>query len=284
MTKTKADVVVAKIEDNTSLVGPDYLTGNENTGMGELGQGDYKIPRMLLLQPLSPAVRSFKGEAIPGSFWHNVLNTSLGTSFSFVPIIARKRIIVWRPRGDDDGGILAYSEDGVNWVSGANSTFKIKLKGKAEPVEWRTGKNVLNSGLLNWGTSDPDDMNSAPAATTSYEYLCHLIDRPEASPIVMSLNKTSLPIAKGFNTSLMMTKKPIYCIKVVCSVEEQTRGKDAWYVPKFKLDGYVDRKTYEMTKHLSEQYQNYKPDVEEEIMSIKNGENTSKIVDDQIPF
>lgn len=243
---------------------PDYLKGTEKTGLEELGAGDFKIPRIMLLQPLSPAVRSFPGEAIPGHFWHTGMNISLGDKFEFVPVLARKRVILWRPRDDNDGGILAFSADGKTWQSGGNSKFTVKLRDRKEPVTWETGKDVQSSGLLDWGSSDPDDSESAPAATTSYEYLCYLLAHPHLSPCVLSCNKTALPKAKAFNTSLMMmaqARKPTTCLNVVCFVDEQTEGKNAWYVPNFKMNGTVSKEVYETTSKMQELHANYQAEI-----------------------
>lgn len=251
-----------------NLATPDYLTGAESTGLEDLGASDFKIPRLLLLQALSPAVtRDHPGAAIPGHFWHTGLSTDLGNKVNMVPLIARKRVILWRPQEDNGGGILAFSADGKNWLNGANQEFSVRLKGVKNPVVWSTKGNVAQSNLLNWGTSNPEDPESAPAATLSYEYLCYLTDHPELSPVVLSCNKTALPRAKQFNTALLVmanSRKPSYCLNVELTVGQERDGNNSWFVPNFRVAGTITKEVFDITSELNKKHQTYVSDPEQE--------------------
>lgn len=263
----EASTAVAVKQQSNALAVPDYLKGTEASGIESLGGQDFKIPRIMLLQPLSPAVKYFPGIAIPGHFWHTGLNVDLGDSLQFVPLLARKRVILWRPQDDNGGGMLAFSADGKTWQSGANTKYQVYLKGIKEPITWDTKSNVQASGLLEWGTANPNDVDSPPAATASYEYLMYLIGAPHLSPAVFSCNKTSLPRAKQFNTGLLMmaqAKHPIYCLNVKCNVVTQTEGRNSWFVPNFVIDGTVQKDVYEVTSKLSAQHANYVAEVSQE--------------------
>lgn len=264
---------VVKSQPNNGLVVsfdslPDYLpSGVKNTGIENLDKNDFKTPRITLLQGLSPQLQSFPETAKPGHFWHTGLNINLGERFIFTPITAAKRVILYRPRGDQDGGILAFSKDAKSWDIGGNQKFSVKLKGKKTPVEWNTGDSVANSGLTEWGSKDPEDADSPPAATMIYEYLCYLPARPELSPCVLSLSNTSLPNGKNFNTSLLTmarSGRPIYCLAVECFPETETNSDGTWTVPNFKMLGFANKETYEAAKVLSETYSNYKVDYAED--------------------
>lgn len=261
MAKQKAPKNEVTVPKSTALAAldavPDYLQDTGSTGLEGLGKDDFRVPRIKLLQALNPEVRSFQGIAIPGEFWHTGGNISLGSEFLFVPILAGKRVILWDPNeGQRGGDILAFSKDGVNWQAGANKTFPVKLKG-GKSVTWATGKNVAASKLDEWGSSDPSVDNSPPAATLIYEYLCYLPDRPELGPCVMGAFRTAIPNAKGFNTSLFMLRKPTASVAVRCFADEKTEGRQAWFVPQFKLAGYVSRELYAVTSKLGEQYAEY---------------------------
>lgn len=259
---------------------PDFLKDEKSSGINGLDQSDFRVPRIKLLQPLSPEVRDYPGVAIPNVFWHTGANKSLGAEFECVMLNISKRVILWAPR-DTGGGLLAYSNDSKYWASGGNTEFQVKLKGKKELVTWRTGKDVEASGLMEWGSSDPDDEKSAPAASLVYEYIMFLPGTPELSPCTLSLYRTGVRSAKQLNTSLLMVRKPPYCIKVRVGVKMEQSGSDTWSVPAFNLNGYVDKPTYEVTKALSERYEDYKP----EIQPDEEMETTvKKNVDDNIPF
>ncbi len=262
MAKTKE---LVKSSESSGMIpfdsSPDYLpTTIKNTGMEAMGKDDYKTPRIVLLQGLSPQLETFDGLAKKDHFWHTGMNVSLGQEFDFVPVIASKRVILWRPRNDQEGGILAFSKNGKTWDTGGNQKFSVKLKGRKEAVIWNTGKDVLSSRLTEFGTSNPDESNSAPAATVVYEYLIYMPKHPELSPCVLGLSKTALPNGKNFNTSLAMIARqgrPISCLGARCFVEETSNNDGAWTIPNFKLMGYVPKDIYAVTQKLAETYGDY---------------------------
>jgi len=247
---------------------PDYLPATtKNTGIEGLGKDDYKTPRILLLQGLSPQLTNFPETARAGHFWHTGLNVSLGDEFTFVPVTVNKRVILWRPRNDNNGGILAFSKDGIKWDTGANQKFQVKLRDRKETVTWDTGKDVNSSGLTMFGTADPDNSESGPAATTVYEYLIYLPEHPELSPCVMGVSKTGLPNGKGFNTSLMTiarTGKPVNCVAVRAFAEEKSGDGNKWTVPNFKLLGWAPKSAMEVAAKMAETYADYKVEYTED--------------------
>lgn len=258
----KQEVAITKPSDIIPFDSvPDYLKDQAQSGLESLGKDDFKIPRIKLLQALNPEIQSFKGEAIPGEFWHTGANISLGSEFKFVPIVAGKRVILWDPNdGNQDGGIIAFSKNAKDWISGGNTKHKVKLKGVSEDVVWDTGKNVPSSGLLEWGSSNPEDNNSAPAAQLTYEYLCYLPDNPMLSPCLLGLFRTALPNAKQFNTSLFMLRRPTTSVVVRCFADEKTEGKRAWFVPQFKTIGWAPESLFNTCKEYQDKYQDYNAD------------------------
>lgn len=265
----QASKEVAKIEENdvTAIIpfenAPAYLTETKGTGLEGLGQGDFKIPRILMLQPLSPAIQSFPGKAIPGEFWHTGANISLGSEFNFIPCVANKRVILWKPR-DEGGGMLAFSRDGKTWDMGGDQEFSVKLKGIKEPVKWRTGKDVQSSKLLDWGTHNPEDMESGPAATLSYEYLLYMPDRPDLSPVVHGVYRTALGNAKQFNTSLAMLRKPIQSVMVRAFSDQKSEGANNWYVTNFELKGWVNKELFDIATEYGEKHKHYNAEYEQD--------------------
>lgn len=278
--KTGKEVAIPTGRSIITTDAPSYLTGKERTGAEALGKEDIKIPRIKLLQPLNPEVQSFQGKAIPGEFWHSVANVSLGSEFLFVPLTVRKRVVLWQPR-HQGGGILAFSNDAVTWQSGANQTFKVKLKkGDKNEVEWKTGKNVQDSGLMEWGSSDPGEDNSPPAAMLSYEYLVYLPDHPNLSPCVMGVNRTGLPNARQFNSYLLMQRRPTASMAIRCFSDEETGDGNTWHVHAFEPLGFVNEETYKnVTSKLAEQYGEYQPEPE-----LDNIVDTAGEIDDKVPY
>jgi hypothetical protein len=276
MASKKASQEVAVKENTAIMEQPDYLKGDEKTGTERLGRGDFKIPRIKLLQPLSPEVKSFPGKAIPGEFWHTGANKSIGNEFLFVPCVVSKRVILWRPQNDGDGGILAFSKNAVDWVSGGNKEFEVQIK-DGPKVKWKTGKNVPSSGLLEFGTSNPNNENSAPAANLAYEYMAFLIDHPDLSPVVLGVQRTGIGNAKQLNSHLLMTRRPTACVAVRCFSDEETKGRLAWHVPNFEPSGYVREDIYKITSKIADQYSDFDVELERE-------DTIETTVDDKVEY
>lgn len=243
---------------------PDYLKGNEASGLEGFGKEDFKIPEIKLLQGLSPEVNTHKGLAIPGEYWHTGLVKSLGPTFRSVVCVARKRVVLWRPKNDQGGGILALSDDAITWRMGANKEFSVMLKGAKKPVIWKTGPNVKASGLCEFGSSDPENENSSPAAILYYEYIHYLPDFKDASPVVQRLKSTALDNAKKLNSYFLLQKKPVFVHALEWRVEDKKNNDGEWTIPQFRPIGYVDETTFNITKMMNEQYADIDLAIEQE--------------------
>lgn len=265
---------------------PDYLKGTEQVDLGGLDSSDFKIPRVKLLQALSPEIRAFPGVAMVGNFWHDVANKSLGDKFNMVVAKPSKRVILWAPRKTMGGGMLAFSADGKYWASGGNSSFDITLEGK-RVVKWSTGKDVAASRLLDWGSSDPENEKSPPAATLIYEYMCYLPDHPDLSPCVIGLYRTAVANAKKLNTELMAARKPLPSMIIECTAKEEQSDGNVWMVPSFRRNGFATKQVYDIATNLATQYAAYTASyTPEEVSAPAANSGGAKVVpkDDEIPF
>jgi len=279
MAKIKNGKSLVVKQETTSLALPDYIKGNEQTGMEALGKDDFKVTRIKLLQPLNPEVRTFSGKAIPGEFWHTGVNQSLGAEFIGVPILISKKVVVWPPDQDIGSPMLAYSKDGVHWQTGGNMVHEVAIKGSKEPRKIFTGKNVADSGLLNFGTEDPTDTNSPPLATLFYDYLLFLPDHPQWSPVVMSMYRTSVSTARNLNTYMLSRRIPINCNRIKFFSEEDSKDKYNWFAHRFDPSGNALKEEFEITEKMKETYGDYEVDVEN-----VTAQKMSDVVGDKIPF
>jgi hypothetical protein len=242
---------------------PDYLKEEKAKATTGLDTSDFILPRIKLLQAMSPECRNVEG-AKSGTFWHTGANKSLGTSFRFLPAVVAKRVILWEPTKSGTGGkVLAYSADGRNWAMGGNTTHNVTLKDGKTKATWNTKATVAQSKLLEWGSSDPSVESSPPAATLIYDYCCYLLDEPGLSPTMLGCYKTSINQAKKLNTALLMTNKPIQASIVECSALNMTSEGNTWSVPSFKLTGYAAKEQYLLAKEMGERYANHTADYQD---------------------
>jgi hypothetical protein len=262
---------------------PDYLKGNEASGgLENLDGSDYVVPRVKLLQSNSPEILKFAGVAIPGCYWHTGANVNLGKEINVIITYANKRVVLWSARNNNNATMLAFSADGKTWAMGGNSTFEIENKRRAK-VKVSTGKDVVSSKLTEWGSSDPSDSKSAPAATQIYEYVIDLVDNPGISPCVFGMYRTMAANAKALNTQLLMLKqqrRPITSVAIKIGAEIETADGNSWFVPNFKLAGNVSKERFERANGIQESYSRTvasRPHTVEEATK-------QTIIDDEIPF
>ena len=241
---------------------PDYLKDpNLKSGLN-VDSDDVIIPKIKVLQGMSPELGKYDN-AKPGIFWHDGANISLGKTVVFVPAVASKKVLLWEPTPSGVGGrLLAYSKNGRDWATGGNKAFEVTPRNSKEKTTWRTGKSVAASGLLDWGSSDPANDTSAPAATLVYDFCCYMPGHPNLSPSLFGLYKTATLDAKKLNTQLLMLRKPIQSVVITASIiEKNNKSGNKWYGIDFSLSGYVpDKATFDLVMELNVQYSSYVED------------------------
>jgi hypothetical protein len=188
---------------------PEFMRRDADLGKENISKDDIEIPRLKLMQGLSPELQEFDGLKA-GFFFHPAAEFIFDGPFRAVPVFMDKRYILWRPR-DAGGGILARADDGVHW-SPAQGSFTVQLDKKdgGDSVTWTMAKTVQESGLNNWGTLNPTDPNSPPAATEMYNYLLAFPDEPDLMPAVLSFQRSSIKVGRRFNTKLKTVRAPIF--------------------------------------------------------------------------
>jgi len=185
------------------------MRGDVDAGKENISKDDIEIPRLKLMQGLSPELQEFDGLKA-GYFFHPAAEFIFDKPFRAVPVFMDKRYILWRPR-DAGGGILARADDGIHW-SPAQGKFTVQLDKKdgGDTVTWSLARTVQESGLNVWGTLNPNDPNSPPAATEMYNYLLAFPDEPDLMPAVLSFQRSSIKIGRRFNTKLKTVRAPIF--------------------------------------------------------------------------
>lgn len=153
--------------DETPLWARQKSTG---ASLGNLDASDLKPPEVKLLQATSPEVAEQPG-AVAGSFWLTGQNLNLGPEILGTPIILRKSYLLWNPTKSLDSKVpLAVASDGIHWDV-PNQIFEVYFPNNRTPYTWKTKKTVAESGLDKFGSSQPDNPRSTPAASMTYQML-----------------------------------------------------------------------------------------------------------------
>lgn len=247
------------VKEEAQLVIPGFMQEQIGLGTERLGSGDSEVPRIKLMQALSPELQEYSVRQ--GEFWHSLAEENLGKEVRVSPIFNDKRYLLWRPR-KSGGGILARADDGINW-SPSNGEFAVKLDSGKE-ITWKTARTVQQSGLAEWGSSDPADTGSPPAATLMYVFCMTFPDMPDMPPAVVTLQRSQIKVARRFIGKLKITRAPSFGqIYKMSSIEDTNAAGQKFFNFTFTKDGLIEDKAiydsnFEYYKFFSTQGVNVK--------------------------
>jgi hypothetical protein len=233
---TQSKNAVAKKDDNAL---PAYLQGVADTTKDNFTSDDVAIPAIKLLQGTSPECQDFDA-ASPGVFWHTGLDIPLGKELVFIPCSRRRKYLLQAPL-DDGQGVLARADDGETWDRTGEWTVQVDKKTK---VQWKIDNlSVEKSGLTEWGTYDPTDEDSPPAATLFYDYLVLIPDLMDAGPVVISLARSAIKKAKkGLNDKIALHKnngRPMQALMFLAKPVVENSPSGDFYNWSFTGAGFV---------------------------------------------
>lgn len=236
---------------------PDFMRGDMGKGAENIDRADLEVPRLKLMQGLSPELDLFDNLK-PGMFFHTANEFVFDKPILVVPIFTDKRYLLWNPR-DNGGGILARADDAVHWQP-ANTEFKVKLDKKdgGDEVTWKTADTVAASGLADWGSMNPKDTRSPPAATLMFNYLFAFPEYPDLMPAVFSFQRTSVGVGRKLNTKVKTSRAPMFgTIFQLSSVDDSNAVSQKFKAPQITAMGLLkDSKLYAEYKKMHEAFSN----------------------------
>lgn len=252
-TKSLPTRAVAARHDDDSL--PDFMRQDLGAGHGNIGREDMEVPRLKLMQGLSPELNEFN-KLRPGMFFHTAAEHIFEGPFLAVPIYMDKRFILWRPR-DSGGGILARADDGIHWAP-ADTEFEVKLDKKdgGVNVKWRTAKTVKQSGLAEWGSMNPQDTNSPPAATLMYNFVLGFPEHPDLLPAVLTFQRSSIKYGRRLITKIKTQQAPIFGLQFeFSSISDTNSSNQPFHNIQVKGAGKVqDQDLYRAYRDLNQSF------------------------------
>lgn len=243
-------------ETNNALPAFMQADAAAKAGKENIDIADMIVPRMALMQALNEQVE--QGLVSPGNFFHTILEESFGSELDDLVIYHHsKRYVLWSPR-HMGGGILARASDGKHWdpqFIGQSFTVKPSKDRPRYEVQWEikdaaVGRDV---GLGAWGTSDPENPDSPPAATLTHVLVCGLLSRPDIGPFTILLQRTAERVAKDLLTKINLDSAPIFGQIFKMSVKTDTGPSGDFYNYKFAKNGHIATlEEYEAAKRWNE--------------------------------
>lgn len=214
-------------------------TGELMPGFGNVDHTDLVVPRVKLLQGMSPECKpvSAGGLGMPqGQFFHTSEGNVIGEQAIVVPLGIKKTVEGWPPRGskEEGQGVLFKSSDGVNWDEGfANREFVFEfLDGRREV--WRTRGNVKQSQLCEFTPEGP------PKVGFTYRLALWMPEFPLYPATLYIVSKTATAGVMellGKVNSRRMGGVPWWAQTYNMKTQRRTRAGStniSWFVPQFE--------------------------------------------------
>jgi len=215
---------------------PEHLRGTGGQGTESIRGSDVALPLIKLAQAISEELNAIDGLK-PGDFFHTITEEILGPEIDLVIVYSDIRAMLWRPR-ESGGGILARTDDLVKWQP-SNAVFDVQLKNK-KTVKWATKSNVVESRLLEFGTSDPDDPQSQPAGTRMYNMCCMLTDFPHLSPSIVTNQRSQIKAAKAVLGKLKMSRVAAWGQRFKLQSIEDQGPSGPFFNVRYVANGFVE--------------------------------------------
>lgn len=250
MAKTKPGTAVATTAKNAVARNdanlPAFLQGYKGPrGTEDIDSNDITIPRIKIGQGTSDEVKD--GTLKEGDQFLNLTKEVLaanGKPLQIVVVARNKEYILWRPRKDNGGGILArakpvMTKDGKRYKwDKPNTSFDVKVDGKVKVV-WTTKEYIDEDGLDQWGSEIPGNAESSIAATAHHNYVVVL---PEHDDLVaaVSLSRSSAKKAKDFNALLKLGQAPTWARVFTATTVDEHNDQGDFKNVNFSVAGYID--------------------------------------------
>ena len=237
---------------------PDYLKDERGSGLKGLDASDFVVPRVKLLQGTSPELTANEN-AKQRNFWVTVVDVPLGPEFEFMPLSNKKHYLLIPPlvKGNDKV-VFARAEDAKTWVPGEGE-WEVYLKGQKNPVTWKiTDPDVRKSGLANYGTSDPDNPDSKPAATLFYDFLVIIKGHEELGPVLLSLARTQAKRGKDLQGKIELRNKPMQSQVFKAVPTDENSDEGPYFNVQFQMSGWATFEEYQRNLAIAERFKEYR--------------------------
>ena len=215
------------------------------------GSEDILIPIITLAQGTTEAVKN--KEVDDGVWFNNVTGEVYGEEVEGVVLKSWSEVILWNPLVSG-GGILARSKDCVKWDGdAADKTFDVKIgQGSVtKMVQWSTGKDVQSSGLCEFGSEDPENPDSPPAATRHQNFLMWLPKYQEAGIGIVRFQRSSKSVGKRLNTMLAMSSLPSHTrlVRLGVTVDKNAEG-NVYNKPTVTSAGFISEDDLDVAESM----------------------------------
>jgi len=228
---------VAKVDPAASLVmiqteTPDYIKqGETGRGSENVGQDDIVIPRLEIVQALSPCVKdgdpAFNPEARPGMLINSVTKQLYGKTVMVIPVYYTKQWLVWKARKDKAGKPL---EGG--FFGAYNSDIEAKERAEEE------GGDESNIEIID-----------------TPQHLCLLVNQFSGSidEVMISMPRTKAKISRQWNSMVRLAGGDRFGRAYSIGVQLEKKAQGDYYNFVVGQSGFPAKVLYDRAEKLYEQ-------------------------------
>lgn len=220
MAKAKKEVAVQE-EDQFPTAVPEYMNQDSRRGQENVGMEDLTIPRLDVIQDLSPQHKENKPEYIEGAkvgmLFNSVTKQLYGSDVFFVPVFFRKEWVIWKDRKAGGGFAGAFPSE---------AEAKAALSELDNPDNYDINDTAQQFGLI-------------------------IHDDGSTESIVMSMAKSKMKTSRQLNTMCNIAGGDRFSrvYKISATEEQNQTGDDYWGIGVSQL-GYVPEDVYHKAEAL----------------------------------
>lgn len=218
MSKKTESTAVANVVNGVQEQMPEWLQKG-NKGSEDVGARDMILPRVDVLQALSPQIKKSDPNYIDGAEQGKIFNTVTGEvygdSINFIPIMFRKEYVVWKLRKAGGGfcGAFPTMEAAENFRAGLQS---------------------------------PDDHE----CVESHQHFAILLTEHGPEEAVFSMTKSKLKVSRALNTLIQIAGVDRFAKAYRLDAVETSSDKGDFWSFKAHPVGFVSKELYERGQGL----------------------------------
>jgi hypothetical protein len=216
----KEQAVVELKQNGITETMPDWL-GKGNQGSEGVTTNDMVLPRIDVLQALSPQLKktdpAFIEGAEQGSLFNTVTGELYGATITVVPVFFKKEWVIWKLRNAGGGFIGAFP----NESEANNKLGTMENSSQYEVVE-------------------------------SHQHFVIILGDKGNSEAVLSMTKSKLKASRQLNTLIQLAGVDRFAKAYTINTSEVNGDKGDYWSYQAKPAGYVDKEIYARGKDLYE--------------------------------
>ncbi len=223
MATKKAEIAVK--EENALVFAqemPSYMSQGSGRGSEEVKSSDIVLPRLELVQALSP-IKEVNEDAKEGYMFNSVTQEVIGEVAYFVPVYYRMEYLVWKDQ-DQGGGFF-----------GSFNSQKEAEERKAQAV------------------SEGENPDYIEIVDTPVQYGIRILDNGDMEQIVISMAKTKSKVSRKWNAMIQIAGGDRFSrVYKITSFRDENKKGQKFYNYVVQPAGYTPERIYKEAEKLYE--------------------------------